>query len=397
MEHKVNKQAIGWVLLFAALTAAIVVKFVRTAPFLYVGLLAFLCCLFLSFSFNRSRFWKTFFYLLGIAMLLGGATEAYFAWFGTSLIRKDEIQTREWSLRGGDYYVADDVRGYAAGPDVSKRIRKTLGEKVIYDVVYTTNGQGLRVAPHDVKGTHRGSSEDVQNVVFMGDSFIFGEGLNDEETIPYQFEELSGGRCTTYNFGFHGYGAQQMLRVVETGLLEKIIPGRQPLVVVYGALLQHIERASGKMIWDAKVPRYTLTPSGVAEFVGTFADDPHLEENLKRSRGLSDPRAQLLAGLAGPARTPEDIRLFVQLVLQTRDLLAKRHQARFSVLLWPLGDKDASAVMSELRKAGIEVISTDDILKEYPEPPEKYRIEMDNHPTKLATERIATFLYQHLR
>ena len=397
MEHKVNKQAIGSVLVFTALTAAILVKFVKTAPFLYVGLLAFLSCLFLSFSFNRSRFWKAFFYLLGIAMLVGGATEAYFTWFGASLIRKDEIQSREWSLRGGDYYVADATRGYAAGPDARKRIKKSLGDKVIYDVVYTTNSQGLRVAPRDAKVTHEVQSESFQNVVFFGDSFIFGEGLNDEEAIPYLFEELSGGQCRTYNFGFHGYGAQQMLRIIETGLLEKIVSNQQPLVVVYGALLQHIERASGRMIWDAKVPRYTLSPSGTAEFVGTFADDPNLEENLKRSKSLSDPRAQLIAGLTGPTRTQEDIKLFVQMVLQSRDLLARKHQARFSVLLWPLGDKDTSAVVKELVKAGIEVISTDQIFKEYPEPPEKYRIEMDNHPTRLAAERIAKYLYQHIR
>jgi hypothetical protein len=169
------------------------------------------------------------------------------------------------------------------------------------------------------------------------------------------------------------------------------------MVVVYGALLQHIERATGRMIWDAKVPRYVLSTAGTAEYVGTFADDPNLQENLERSRSLGDPRAQLLAGLTGPARKPEEIRLFVQMILQARDLLASRHGAKFLVLLWPLGDKDADAVSGELRKAGIEVISTEEIFKEYPDPPESYRIEMDNHPTKLAAARIADFLQRRLR
>jgi hypothetical protein len=369
---------------------------VKTAPFLFVGILAFLCCLFLSFSFGRSRFWKSFFYVAGIAMLVGGAAEAYFSWFGTSLVKKDEVLTREWALKGGDYYVADGARGYAAGPGVSKRVRKAAGDKVVYDVVYTTNAWGLRVAPHDVPGALPAGAEAERNVVFMGDSFTFGEGLNDEETIPYQFEVLSEGRSRTFNFGFHGYGAQQMLRVIETGLLDKVVPDGKPLIVVYGALLQHIERASGRMIWDAKVPRYMLSPSGRVEFAGTFADDPNLRENLKRSKSLSDPRAQLLAGLAGPPRTPEDIRLFIQIILQARDELAKR-QARFVVLLWPLGDKDADRVASELQQAGVEVIPTDRIFSEYPDPPESYRIELDNHPTRLATGRIARYLHEHLR
>ena len=55
------------------------------------------------------------------------------------------------------------------------------------------------------------------------------------------------------------------------------------------------------------------------------------------------------------------------------------------------------AVARELRNAGIDVISTEEIFREYPEPPESYRIELDNHPTKLAAERIATFLQRRLR
>jgi len=167
--------------------------------------------------------------------------------------------------------------------------------------------------------------------------------------------------------------------------------------VVYGALLQHIERATGRMIWDAKVPRYKLSPSGMAKFVGTFADDPNLGNNLEYSRGLGDPRAKLIAGLTGPARTPEDIKLFVQLVLQARDSLAQRYNARFSVLVWPLGDKDTDAVVRELERGGIDVITVDQIFKDYSDPPEKYRLEMDNHPTKLAAERLAKYLYQHIR
>jgi hypothetical protein len=295
-------------------------------------------------------------------------------------------------LQGERYYVADEARGYAARPSSKKRTRKSLGNQVIYDVVYTITPQGLRVAPHDLgkAATKRGDA--AQDVVFMGDSFIFGEGLNDHEAIPYRFEELSGGSAQAYNFGFHGYGAQQMLRLIETGGLGKVVPEGRPLVVVYGALLQHVERASGKMIWDAKVPRYVLSPSGVAEHAGTFVDDPAVEENLKRSRRLADPRARLIAGLAGPARTKDDVRLYLRLVLQSRDALAARYRARFVVLLWRLGDPDAAEVTRELTRAGIEVIAVDDIYRDYPDPQESYRIALDDHPTALAADRIAAHL-----
>ena len=82
---------------------------------------------------------------------------------------------------------------------------------------------------------------------FFGDSFTYGEGVNDDETLPYLFEKLSGGRYRAYNLAFHGYGPQQMLRVIETGLLEKMVSDQRPLIVVYEALVQHIERAAGKL------------------------------------------------------------------------------------------------------------------------------------------------------
>lgn len=367
----------------------------KTASLFYAGLLAFLLCFFLSSSLKKSRFWQAFFYVLGLLMLSGAATAAYFTWGGTAVIKAGEIQTKEWFLQGGDYYVTDAVRGYAAGPNVKKRVRKTLGEKVVYDATYTTNHAGLRIAPHDMKEKDDERTGDYNNAIFMGDSFVYGEGLNDDETLPYLFENLSVGRYKVYNFGFHGYGAQQMLRIIETGLLEKTVSNQQPAVVVYEALIEHVERVSGKIIWDARVPRYKLSSSGTAEYAGTFASDPDFNENLKYSRSLSNPTNKLLATMKGPNRTQEDIKLFVQVVLQAKQLIEKAYRARFYVLVWPLGDKDAGEVMAELKKTGIDVITVDEVFKEYGDPQQQYRIEMDNHPTRLANERLAKYLLEH--
>jgi hypothetical protein len=61
---------------------------------------------------------------LGIIILLGGLTEAYFTWFNASVIREGDIQTKEYFLHGGDYYISDPARGYAAGSNVKKRVKK---------------------------------------------------------------------------------------------------------------------------------------------------------------------------------------------------------------------------------------------------------------------------------
>jgi len=390
---------LGW-LAFGLLIIAssiLVLRYVEKAPFFYLGLETFFVLLFISYKLKKHNFLKAFFFNLAIVVLLLGLAEAYFTWFRAPIIEGEQIKIKEEYLQGGDYYVSDAVRGYAAGANIKKRIRKSLGEEVLYDVIYTTNGNGLRVAPHDLPERGKEGEKNYENAIFFGDSFTYGEGLNDHETLPYLFEDLSRGRYKVYNFGFHGYGPHQMLRIIETGLLEKIVVDQQPMVVIYEALIQHIERVSGKMIWDAKVPRYKLSPSGMAEYAGTFTDDPSLKENLKHTKDLSNPKSQLLAKLTRINRTQEDIKLFVQIVLQVKYLLEKRHKARFYVVVWTFGDKDDGKVIDDLKKSAIDIITVDQIFKEYKDPMEKYMIEVDNHPTKLANERLAKYLLEYIK
>ncbi len=378
---------------------------VEIALLFYLSLPFFVICLYLSYELRERNFWKMFFFNLSILVLLGGMTEAYFTWFKVSTFQKEELEVKEDFLQGGNYYVSDAARGYAAGPNVKKRVKKSLRDQVLYDVVYTTNKSGLRVSPTDLEGSDQNQDENrenYKNIIFFGDSFTYGEGLNDNETLPYIFEELSGGRYRSYNLGFHGYGPQQMLRFIETGLLEKLVSDQRPLIVVYEALVQHIERAAGKLIWDAKIPRYTLSSSGTAEYAGTFENDPQFKEHLEYSKSLANPRSQLLAQtgitrLMERNRTPEDIKLFLQIISQSKNLLEKKYQVKFIVLLWPMGDKDTNLVIAGLKNAGIEILTCEQIFQKYNDPREVYVIAHDNHPSRLANERIARYLLDNLK
>ena len=77
--------------------------------------------------------------------------------------------------------------GYAAFPDRQVRAWKTVGEERVYDAVYGISPEGIRVTPGDSARPDEG-----QTFVFFGGSYAFGEGLNDDETLPFYFASALG-------------------------------------------------------------------------------------------------------------------------------------------------------------------------------------------------------------
>lgn len=61
---------------------------------------------------------------------------------------------------------------------------------------------------------------DKELVAFVGDSFIFGQGVDQNDTLPKQFEDKYNG-VTTLNFGIGGYNLEQEVELIEKVVLEQ--------------------------------------------------------------------------------------------------------------------------------------------------------------------------------
>ena len=87
-------------------------------------------------------------------------------------------------------------------PDTNKIITKTH------------NSNGLRIdkdIPYE-KGSKK-------RVLLLGDSFVYGYGLDDDETIAVKLQENLGDNYEIINFGVDGYGTgQELLQFMEDGL-----------------------------------------------------------------------------------------------------------------------------------------------------------------------------------
>ena len=111
----------------------------------------------------------------------------------------------------------------------------------------SSNSKGVRGRDEHAEATAPGTTR----IVVLGDSFTFGEGVDDEETYSAQLAEILPG-TEVINLGVHGYGHDQMLVYLrEEGLRYR------PDVVLLGFLTLDMER-NVLSFRDYAKPRFVL-------------------------------------------------------------------------------------------------------------------------------------------
>ena len=89
--------------------------------------------------------------------------------------------------------------------NVVKKIKET--DEVIYKVTYT-------IGPNNLRKTQRVNENENLLIRYFGGSFVFGEGLNDNETLSF-YTQLTAKNIESQNLGFHGHGVHNALKLLE--------------------------------------------------------------------------------------------------------------------------------------------------------------------------------------
>ncbi len=241
------------------------------SPFVWLAVAGAIACFVLAWRSPR-RLMRIIGVNAGLLLLLFGATEMAFA----MLLGRRNSTLAQYPP---DYFQPDDELGGAAKHGAN-RVRELHGTTTVYDVTYTIGDNGLRVSPPD-----RGASAKAC-AIFFGDSFMFGEGVADSATLPYRVGALTDGNVRVYNFGFHGFGAHQMLAALQRNRVDAAIQCR-PTHVLYEAIPDHAARAAGLYNFMTHGPRYELVPGNGGDSVvyrGHF-DDGHQSGALGPTAG----------------------------------------------------------------------------------------------------------------
>jgi hypothetical protein len=336
---------------FIPILAASVLKFLPI-PFAWLFFGAFVA---FTWAFVVSKTKRLLWFYCAFAVLTIAGMETY---LGMADVQSPRRREKHPEIA---YTTPHDVLGYAPLPGATVSVAEYYGDEVDYEVVYEVDyhfdARGLRVTPPAV------SDEVAPCIAFFGGSFMFGEGLENDETLPSAVAAATDGEHHVCNFGFSGYGAHQMLAALEKGLVEGA--GCQVEYAIYEGMLPHVTRALGMNPWDKHTPRYERNAEGVAVQRGYFDDGA-------RGWFVEKVRAQLLkseivkrsTGVNYKDVTPDEVALYVAIVDKSRGIIEEAFpRSEFHVLFWDeAGVAESEAILESMARAGIRVHRLSEVL-----------------------------------
>lgn len=269
---------------------------------------------------------------------------------------------------------------------------------VLYDTVFTIGPDGFRVTPkYGEKQTHR--------INFLGDSFTFGEGVADNETMAYYVGDLVNAQAANKwsplqvkNYGIHGWGIHQSLAVLQSDL-----DTQSNLNVVLTAPW-HASRVGCADFFSLGSPKYVLQDDGLVKRDGYCRSFGWVEHSPKALRGLiTSSKVFNLIQDSLLVTNDQDKQLALYLgVLKTIALESKKRGEDLVVGFikaddqWFVGTYNNQKVIDAIKGMGIKVV--DMTLADKNELLErKYYIhELDKHPTGAANHARAKLLLSNI-
>lgn len=190
----------------------------------------------------------------------------------------------------GDYYTSSNVtydvnKYYGYHPKINSEFSDKIyfKENLIKTNNYTINKFGHRIVPNT-------DDKKEKCIIFNGGSFIFGQSLSDNETLPYFVSLKLKTAASVYNYAFNGYGPHQFLSKFENKKIDELIHCKS-LIMIYMFIPDHVGRVAGRRSWGKDAPRYVLKNSKITQ-KGFFSHYPYkiimkIRKNIRNSKTMS--------------------------------------------------------------------------------------------------------------
>ena len=282
-----------------------------------------------------------------------------------------------------DYWSRNDL-GTVPSPGRHKARKETAAGEVVYDVVYTIGDDSFRVTPG-------ANSSRPLRVNFLGCSVTFGDGLNDDQTLPaYVNQKLSN--VQVKNFGIHGFGMHQVLAILES---KRDTSGQVNFLLTAP---WHAERSACIPSFALGSPKFRLQTDGSVERDGVCGGIAY----YPLARVLSFSRVYSLIKVA--LQPPQDVQidLYLALIQRIGELSKIRHQQLIIGFVkaeenWFAGRYNNELIVQRLKGMNVEVIDVTLADKAEATAAKYILSRFDTHPTAAANEARATLVADAIR
>jgi len=317
----------------------------------------------------------------GLVLLFIGSLEVFF--HALNQFKADHSKVQESALR----FVRTEPLGYKNPPNARAVERMSLSGREIFNVTYTTDSHSRRVTPF------RNTRQARKFILFFGCSFTFGQGVEDEETLPFFVGQLAPD-YEPYNYGVIGYGPQQVLIKLEDTTLRREIEQDEG-ILIYTFIHDHVYRVIGTINHHGRErPYYVLDANGDLQRKGDMVSGRPGIALWYWLVGKSQTAQYFQLGFNWRI-TEDDIRLTARIIVEAHNAFSSMfNHSKFYVLMYP---NPASHSRKELiplfEAAGVKVIDYSELFD--PSDP-AFRIEGDPHPTPKAYQMVAAKLTRDL-
>ena len=277
----------------------------------------------------------------------------------------------------------------ATGSSVFTAHRALKFDRELFDVRYGFDAQGRRVTPMS-------DARPQAELLLFGCSYTFGHGLEDQETWAWKLGKLLGPKWRISNYACNAFGAQQMLTLLEEGLVEASSTPRR--AALFLAINHHVRRNAG-LIYMHSV-RYGLRDNGRLERDGFTTDSPYtaffLLPNYFNGSQLIRHISINITQFFSKYYHATFLKTYLAIIEESARLLREKYKASLTVLLWP----DVEYLEAELQQRGIATLRARDMLPDWDTTKGNvYYIdpEWEMHPNPRATSELAEGLAAYFR
>ncbi|MDO5483669.1 MAG: hypothetical protein Q4F27_02050 [Desulfovibrionaceae bacterium] len=243
----------------------------------------------------------------------------------------------------------------ALGQPYAVAQRTVKYDRTLFDVRYGFDALGHRVSPI--------SNEPPRaEIMVFGCSYTFGHGLEDGQTWPWLLGEALGPDWRITNYAYKGFGAHQMLTLLQEGAVSKLEVKKREAVFL--AIYHHLQRNEG-LLDSSPCTHYALEKdSGELIRAGWSNDDYAVLFALPRFFNGSQLVAhicRLLTDGIAKQRHKAFLATYVAILDASARLLREEYDATLTVVLWP----DAEYLAPLLRERGITSLNARMMMPEW--------------------------------